>query len=165
MSVVVPIDGEDYTLDLETHSIRAEGLRRVAGHAEARGVTLCVELLNSRVDHPGYQGDRTSFVVDVVRQVGSPRVKVLYDVYHMQIMEGDLAPTIEAQLDHIWHIQLADNPGRHEPGSGEINYPFLFGFLDRIGYDGWIGAEYKPAATTAEGLGWFAPYAKGARAA
>ena len=78
----------------------------------------------------------------------------------MQIMEGDLAPTIEANLDRIAHIQLADTPGRHEPGTGEINYPFLFEHLDRIGYDGWIGCEYKPAKGTTEGLGWFAPYAQ-----
>ena len=78
----------------------------------------------------------------------------------MQIMEGDLATTIENNLERIHHIQLADNPGRHEPGPGEINYPYLFEFLDRVGYGGWIGCEYKPATTTEQGLGWFAPYAK-----
>jgi hydroxypyruvate isomerase len=78
----------------------------------------------------------------------------------MQIMEGDLATTIENNLERIRHIQLADNPGRHEPGTGEINYPYLFEFLDRVGYGGWIGCEYKPATTTEQGLGWFAPYAK-----
>ncbi|GBF28279.1 hydroxypyruvate isomerase [bacterium MnTg02] len=76
----------------------------------------------------------------------------------MQIMEGDLAPTIEAHLDRIAHIQLADTPGRHEPGTGEINYPFLFDHLDSIGYSGWIGCEYIPATTTTEGLDWFKPY-------
>ena len=81
-----------------------------------------------------------------------------YDIYHMQRMEGELAATMEKQLPRIAHIQLADNPGRNEPGTGEINYPFLFALLDRIGYAGWIGCEYKPRTTTNEGLGWFAGY-------
>jgi hydroxypyruvate isomerase len=76
----------------------------------------------------------------------------------MQIMEGDLARTMEAHLPRIGHIQLADNPGRHEPGTGEIHYPFLFGHLDNIGYSGWIGCEYKPLGDTAAGLGWMKPY-------
>ena len=94
-------------------------------------------------------------------QVASDNLFIQYDIYHMQIMEGDLAPTIEANLGRIAHIQLADTPGRHEPGTGEINYPFLFGHLDRIGYSGWIGCEYKPATETTAGLGWFAPYSGG----
>jgi hydroxypyruvate isomerase len=81
-----------------------------------------------------------------------------YDVYHMQIMQGDLAFTLEAALPHIAHVQIADNPGRHEPGTGEINYPFLFRHLERLGYTGWIGCEYKPLASTEAGLGWLAPY-------
>jgi hydroxypyruvate isomerase len=76
----------------------------------------------------------------------------------MQIMEGDLAPTLEKHLAQIPHIQLADNPGRHEPGTGEINYPFLFEHLDRLGYSGWVGCEYKPKAGTDAGLGWITPY-------
>jgi hydroxypyruvate isomerase len=97
--------------------------------------------------------------------VGSDNLFVQYDIYHMQIMEGDLARTIEKNLAKIKHIQLADNPGRHEPGTGEINYPFLFGHLDRIGYAGWIGCEYKPLEETVKGLGWFAGFAKQAVAA
>ena len=76
----------------------------------------------------------------------------------MQIMEGDLTPTMQSNLDIIRHIQIADNPGRNEPGTGEINYPFLFDALDKMGYDGWIGCEYKPLTTTEEGLQWVAPY-------
>ncbi len=83
----------------------------------------------------------------------------------MQIMEGDLARTIEANLGRIAHVQIADNPGRHEPGTGEINYDFLFGFLDRIGYAGWVGCEYKPQTSTIKGLGWLAPYRSAATAA
>ena len=84
----------------------------------------------------------------------------------MQVMEGDLARTIETNLGRIAHIQLADNPGRHEPGTGEINFPFLYNHLDHIGYSGWVGAEYKPKAGTEAGLGWFREFAgKGSAAA
>ena len=77
-----------------------------------------------------------------------------HDIYHMQIMKGDLARTIESNLAVISHMQLADNPGRHEPGSGEINYEFLFPFIDKLGYDGWIGCEYVPLSDTVDGLKW-----------
>jgi hydroxypyruvate isomerase len=90
--------------------------------------------------------------------VGSDNLYLQYDIYHMQIMEGDLARTIEANLQLIPHMQLADNPGRNEPGTGEINYGFLFGHMDRIGYRGWIGCEYKPRTTTDAGLAWVRPY-------
>ena len=83
---------------------------------------------------------------------------VQYDIYHMQRMEGELANTIRTNLARIGHLQLADNPGRNEPGTGEINYPFLFRHIEQLGYDGWIGCEYKPATTTAAGLSWLAPY-------
>ena len=86
--------------------------------------------------------------------MGAPNAFVQYDIYHAQRVEGELAATMQKQLGRIGHIQLADNPGRNEPGTGEINYPFLFAHLDRIGYDGWIGCEYKPANGTESGLGW-----------
>ena len=92
--------------------------------------------------------------LDIRDKVGSTNLSLQYDIYHMQIMEGDLARTVEGNLAAINHVQLADNPGRNEPGTGEINYRFLFEHLDRIGYQGWIGCEYKPATTTAAGLGW-----------
>ena len=82
-----------------------------------------------------------------------PNLAFQYDIYHMQIMEGDLAPTIEKNLDKIAHMQLADTPGRHEPGTGEINYTFLFQHIDKVGYQGWIGCEYRPAASTEAGPG------------
>ena len=87
-----------------------------------------------------------------------PNLAFQFDIYHMQIMEGDLAPTIETNLAKIGHMQLADTPGRHEPGTGEINYPFLFDFIDRIGYKGWIGCEYRPAGKTEDGLEWAKRY-------
>jgi hydroxypyruvate isomerase len=80
-------------------------------------------------------------------------------VYHLQIMEGDLAPTLERRLDRIAHVQIADTPGRHEPGTGEINYGFLLRHLDRIGYRGWVGCEYRPLGDTAAGLGWMREFA------
>lgn len=133
-------------------------LRYAADALQKAGIRLIMEPINDKVDIPGFYLNHTRQALELIRDVGSDNLGVQYDIYHMQIMEGDLARTIETNLKHIWHIQLADNPGRHEPGTGEINYPFLFGFLDRIGYQGAIGCEYKPKAGTVEGLDWFAPY-------
>ncbi|SEG13548.1 hydroxypyruvate isomerase [Billgrantia desiderata] len=130
-----------------------ENLRYAAEKLEAAGILLLAEPINTR-DIPGFFLNRTEQALAIFDEVGSPNLKLQYDIYHMQIMEGDLAPTIEKHLARIAHVQLADNPGRHEPGTGEIHYPFLFAYLDRLGYDGWIGCEYKPKTTTREGLGW-----------
>ena len=94
----------------------------------------------------------------IIKAVGSDNLFVQYDIYHMQIMEGDLAPTIEKHLKLIPHMQLADTPGRHEPGTGEINYAYLLPHIDKLGYQGWIGCEYKPAGKTVDGLGWMDKY-------
>ena len=91
----------------------------------------------------------------LIASTGSDNIFVQYDIYHMQRMEGELAATMQKHLAQIAHIQLADNPGRNEPGTGEIHYPYLFALLDRIGYTGWIGCEYKPRTNTVDGLGWF----------
>lgn len=130
-----------------------DNLRYAAERLEQVGILLLAEPINSR-DIPGFFLNRSEQALALFDEVGSDNLKLQYDIYHMQIMEGDLAPTIERHLDRIAHIQLADTPGRHEPGSGEIHYPFLFAHLDRLGYGGWIGCEYKPATTTEEGLGW-----------
>jgi hydroxypyruvate isomerase len=132
-------------------------LKFAAGKLKAAGIRLLTEPINTR-DIPGFYLTRTQQALDLIRETGSDNLFVQYDIYHMQIMEGDLARTIEANLAMISHMQLADNPGRNEPGTGEINYPFLFGFLDRIGYSGWIGCEYKPATTTDAGLHWARPW-------
>jgi hydroxypyruvate isomerase len=121
------------------------------------GIKLLVEPINTR-DIPGFFLTNTRQALDIITAVGSDNLYVQYDIYHMQIMEGDLARTIEANLNLIPHMQLADNPGRNEPGTGEINYAFLFEHIDRIGYQGWIGCEYKPKTTTGAGLGWIKPY-------
>lgn len=130
-----------------------------ASEFKKAGIKLLIEAINTR-DIPGFYLNTTKQAVALIEATGSDNLFFQYDIYHMQIMEGDLARTIEANLPRIAHMQLADNPGRHEPGTGEINYPFLFRKLDEIGYAGWIGCEYKPKTTTAEGLGWYASYAK-----
>lgn len=139
--------------DEQARRTLVDNLRFAADKLEAAGILLLAEPINTR-DIPGFFLNRTEQALAIFDEVGSTNLKLQYDIYHMQIMEGDLAPTIEKHLDRIAHVQLADNPGRHEPGTGEINYPFLFDHLDRLGYDGWIGCEYKPASTTREGLGW-----------
>ena len=132
-------------------------LKFAAAKLKSAGIRLLIEPINTR-DMPGFYLKHSKQALELIAAAGSDNVWLQYDIYHMQIMEGDLAPTIEKHLGRIAHMQLADNPGRNEPGTGEINYPFLFGFIDRLGYDGWIGCEYKPKATTAEGLGWMKPY-------
>jgi len=121
------------------------------------GIKLLIEPVNTR-DIPGFFLNNSKQAFDIIKAVGSDNLFLQYDIYHAQVMEGDLARTIEANLALIPHMQLADNPGRNEPGTGEVNYPFLFQHIDRIGYGGWIGCEYKPKTTTDAGLGWIKPY-------
>jgi hydroxypyruvate isomerase len=147
-------EGVDRELVLETF---ISNLKRAADALAAAGIRLLIEPINTR-DIPGFYLSRTRQALDIIEATGSSNIALQYDVYHMQIMEGDLAPTIEANLAGIGHMQIADTPGRHEPGTGEINYGFLFDFIDRLGYEGWIGCEYKPAARTDDGLGWIRPY-------
>ena len=128
-------------------------LRFAARALASEGIELMVEPINTR-DMPGFLLNRSAETLALIERVGEPNVKLQYDVYHMQIMEGDIARTLERELARIGHVQIADNPGRHEPGTGEINFPFLFRWLDRIGYTGWVSAEYIPAGDTVDGLGW-----------
>jgi hydroxypyruvate isomerase len=130
-----------------------DNLKFAAPKLAAANIKLLIEPINTR-DIPGFFLSGSKQALAIMDEVGSPNLLLQYDIYHMQIMEGDLAPTIQRNLARIAHLQLADNPGRNEPGTGEINYPFLFQFLDNLGYDGWIGCEYKPKTTTLEGLGW-----------
>ncbi len=134
-----------------------ENLRFAAKELKQAGILLIAEPINT-YDMPGFYLYRSAQALSIFDEVGSDNLKLQYDVYHMQRMEGELAKTIEMILLSIAHIQIADNPGRNEPGTGEINYPFLFAHLDRIGYAGWIGCEYKPRTTTEAGLGWLKPY-------
>ncbi len=135
------------------HQTFVENLKFAAPKIKDAGLKLLIEPINTR-DIPGFFLNYTRQAKAIIEEVGSDNLFIQYDIYHMQIMEGDLARTIEANLPQIAHVQLADNPGRNEPGTGEINYAFLFRHLDAIGYSGWVGCEYKPKGDTAAGLGW-----------
>ena len=134
-------------------------LRYAAAELKKARLNLLIEPIN-RFDIPGFYLNTTAQAISILDEVGADNAYVQYDIYHAQRMEGELANTMSAQLARIGHIQLADNPGRNEPGTGEINYAFLFKHLDRIGYKGWIGCEYKPAARTVDGLGWIQALAR-----
>jgi len=112
-----------------------------------------IEPIN-RIDMPGYILSFQNQARRIIEAVGADNLRLQFDAYHCQIMEGDLARRFERHLPLIGHVQIADNPGRHEPGTGEINYPFLLRHMERLGYDGWFGCEYKPADGTVNGLGW-----------
>jgi len=124
-----------------------------AAELKKANLRLLIEPINF-YDIPGFYLNRTEQAIAILDAVGADNAFVQYDIYHAQRMEGELANTLTKHLGRIGHIQLADNPGRNEPGTGEINYAYLFAHLDRIGYTGWIGCEYKPATTTSAGLGW-----------
>jgi hydroxypyruvate isomerase len=128
-------------------------LRRAAAALAGEGRTLLVEGINPR-DMPGYYLTTSRQAFALMDEAGAANLHYLYDVYHMQIVEGDLAPTLEARLPRIGHVQIADTPGRHEPGTGEINYRFLLRRLDALGYRGLVGCEYRPLGRTEDGLGW-----------
>ncbi|HXF47593.1 MAG TPA: hydroxypyruvate isomerase [Burkholderiaceae bacterium] len=132
-------------------------LKYAADELKKAGLKLLIEPINS-YDIPGFYLNRSAQALALLDDVGADNAFLQYDVYHMQRMEGELAATIAKHLARIAHIQIADNPGRNEPGTGEINYPFLFAHLDRLNYAGWIGCEYRPRTTTEAGLGWLAPY-------
>jgi hydroxypyruvate isomerase len=139
------------------HDTLVRNLRFAAAALKSAGIVLLIEACNTR-DIPGFHLTRSQQAIDLIDAVDSDNLFLQYDIYHMQVMEGNLAPTIERQLHRIRHLQLADNPGRHEPGTGEINYPFLFDYIDRLGYAGWIGCEYKPLDGTLRGLRWVTQY-------
>ena len=120
-------------------------LKACAPVAEDAGLKLAVEPLNTLVDHMGYFLDRTADGAAICERVGSPAVGLLYDVYHMQIMEGNLIATIREHADLLHHVHIADVPGRFEPGTGEINYAAVLAALDEAGYDGWCGFEFRPS--------------------
>lgn len=130
-----------------------ENLRFAAAELKKANLRLLIEPINT-YDIPGFYLSKTQQAIEIMDEVGADNLYLQYDIYHAQRMEGEIANTIQKYLPRIAHMQLADNPGRNEPGTGEINYQFLFSLLDRIGYKGWVGCEYKPATTTEAGLGW-----------
>jgi hydroxypyruvate isomerase len=136
-----------------------DNLKYAAGKLKAAGLTLLTEPCNPRTI-PGFFLNSSTQALVAIDAAGADNLKLQYDIFHMQIVEGDLAKTIERLLPRIGHIQIADVPDRHEPGTGEINFPWLLAHIDSLGYQGWIGAEYIPKGDTAEGLKWAAPYLK-----
>jgi hydroxypyruvate isomerase len=136
-----------------------ENLRFAAGKAQAAGLTLLTEPCNPRTI-PGFLLNTSKEGIEVIDAAGADNLRLQYDVFHMQIVEGDLAKTIERLLPRIGHIQIADVPDRNEPGTGEINFGWLLAHIDRLGYQGWIGCEYLPKADTDQGLSWATPYLK-----
>lgn len=140
-----------------------DNLRFASAELSKAGIRLLIEPINTR-DMPGFYLCKSAQALAILDAVGS-NVWLQYDVYHMQVMQGDLVRDIERCLPRIAHVQIADNPGRNEPGTGEINYPFVLRSLERLGYTGWIGCEYKPRGATLEGLEWRDAYRREASTA
>jgi hydroxypyruvate isomerase len=134
-----------------------ENLRYAAPRCADAGIRLLLEPINS-VDIPGFAVSTSAQAERILDRVGSDNLFIQYDFYYMQRMRGELVGEFARLMPKIAHVQIADNPGRHEPGTGEINYGFVLGALERLGYAGWVGAEYRPAGGTSEGLGWMRPY-------
>lgn len=143
-------DGADRT---RWHATAVANLREAASRCAVHGIDLLVEPLNTR-DNPGYFLTSQAQAHALIAEVGVPNLKLQFDLYHCQIMEGDLATHLREGFARIGHVQVAGVPGRHEPDVGEIHYPYLFSLLDELGYDGWVGCEYRPRAGTRAGLGW-----------
>lgn len=134
------------------------GLKKLMGHAEKKKVDVCLEILNSRVDvamkgHPGYQGDHADYCIDIIKKVGSPRMKILFDIYHVQIMDGDVISRIKQYAEYIGHVHTAGNPGRNElDDTQEINFPPIMRTLVDVGYKGYVGHEFIPTRDPLKGL-------------
>lgn len=153
MAGLVPADADR----ARARATYLENLAYAAASAAAQGVTVLIEPINTR-DMPGYFLNRQDDGQAICQQVGAANLKVQFDCYHCQIVEGDLAVKLKRDFAGIGHIQIAGVPDRHEPDLGELNYPYLFNVIDELGYDGWIGCEYRPRAGTSAGLGWLKPY-------
>jgi 2-dehydrotetronate isomerase len=146
--------GEDRARHREVY---VENLAYAAEQAEPLGITVVIEPINTR-DIPGFFLNRQDDAHAVCAEVGAANLQVQMDLYHCQIVEGDLAMKIRKYIEGVGHIQVAGVPERHEPDIGEVNHPYLFALLDELGYDGWIGCEYRPRKGTSEGLGWVRPW-------
>lgn len=138
-------------------AVYVSSLEYAAREAASAGVTVVIEPINTR-DIPGFLLNRQDEAHAICAEVGAPNLKVQMDLYHCQIVEGDLAIKLEKFIAGVGHIQIAGVPERHEPDVGEINYPYLFSLMDRLNYAGWVGCEYRPRAGTSPGLGWFRSY-------
>ncbi|WP_165857754.1 hydroxypyruvate isomerase [Marinobacter sp. JSM 1782161] len=144
----------DGLADDKARQTLVDNLRWAAQRLAPDGITLLAEAINSTVDMPGFFLDTARKTLAVLAETGEPNVALQYDLYHMQIMSGDLVRSLRQYLPQVGHVQFADNPGRHEPGTGEINFDFIFKALDEMGYSGWVSAEYHPSRDTPDTLGW-----------
>jgi hydroxypyruvate isomerase len=140
-------------------AVYVANLAYAAAQAASAGITVVIEPINTR-DMPGFFLNRQDDAHAVCAEAGAKNLKVQFDLYHCQIVEGDLAMKMRKHFDGVGHIQVAGVPERHEPDTGEVNYPYLFGLMDELKYGGWVGCEYRPRAGTSAGLGWFKPYAR-----
>ncbi len=138
----------------DAEAVLVENLRYAAPRLATAGVRLLVEPINPR-DIPGFLVNSTTDYQRIAARVAHDNLYLQFDFYHVQVVEGDLLRRFERLLPRIGHVQVADNPGRHEPGTGEINYANIFAAIDRLGYAGWVGAEYRPAGATSAGLAWY----------
>jgi len=139
---------------LELRETYAANLKYAANAFVRHGITLVIEAINTR-DIPGFYLTTQQRAWETLSEVNAPNLKMQMDCYHMQIMEGDLDIKLRKYAAHCGHVQVAGVPGRHEPDTGEVRYEYIFKLLDEIGYDGWVGCEYKPVGKTVDGLGWF----------
>jgi len=156
MAGVLPADHDR----VEAERVYLANLQFAADRLVGEGISVVIEPINTR-DIPGYFLSTTTQAMSIIERLGRPNLKLQLDLYHVQIMEGDLAHRIRALAGHYPHVQIAGNPGRNEPDIGEINYPYLFDLLDELGYAGWIGCEYRPKGETRAGLGWARRYGIG----
>lgn len=142
--------GEDLAAMRRTY---IDNLKKTAQSAAELGLTLLIEPLNPR-DMPGYFLRTISQAAQIITEVGEPNLKLQFDIYHVQITEGDVTTRLREHFSQIGHVQIAGVPGRHEPDHGELHYPWLLQTLNELGYEGFVGCEYRPASSTEEGLGW-----------
>jgi hydroxypyruvate isomerase len=138
-------------------AVYMNNLAHAADQAAGLGVTIVIEPINTR-DIPGFFLNRQDEAQAICAELGKPNLKVQFDLYHCQIVEGDLAMRLRRDMPTVGHIQIAGVPERHEPDTGEVNYGYVLSLIEDLGYSGWIGCEYRPAAATSAGLGWFAPW-------
>jgi 2-dehydrotetronate isomerase len=152
MTGVVPVEQRP-----AAETVFVKNLARAAGGAAKKNIMLLIEPINPR-DRADYFLSRVEHAADIVRKVGAPNVRIQFDFYHVQIVGGDLIKRLETHFPLVGHVQIAAVPSRREPDEGEVNYPEIFAALDRLGYGGWIGCEYRPRMRTEEGLGWAKAY-------
>jgi hydroxypyruvate isomerase len=158
---LTPADCDDALVEATFES----NLRAALPRCEAAGVRLLVEPINSRIDMPGFWLDSLDKAVDLIRRIGHPAIGLQFDVYHAAVMTGRPAEWLETLLPGVGHIQVADHPGRHAPGSGGIDFAAVFGLLDASSYDGWVGCEYRPEGATSDSLAWAARWLQQGRLA